>query len=515
MRQRADSIGHGEKESGARTCGRVCFFALRLWPFALLLLLAPVAAQTVRDVTITNRATYTYGAAEHGAASGTRFTGISTVVDLTDPRGRVRDCYGETLADYRGFSVGLFSPEPADPDGSEVREVVSLTGTEWPDVPGNSVPGGVQPNTANVNPFPLTDADQGTYCFLLDSAREQLQQNRAYVLVVNPPPGSDYMQRRIRIVAGARNGDQFTYTATALDAARINFADAGSGVTRITMVTKGAAPGQVYAVISLDIHVCRPQNIEISKTGDRAAAEPGDTVVYRVTVKNPGERPLHTVRVTDQLPVGFHLERRSVRGELDGERVPIRTTVRGRTVTFAAEGLALPPGGELSLIYATLVTPEALRGRGINVATVIAILTMAGNGPPASETVSAGPVRYRVRLLQGLLTDTGTIIGRVFVDRNFDGEQQAGEPGVPDAVILLDDGTRIVTDADGLFSVANVVSGYRTAVLDYLSIPGYRIAPNRRFRGRSSPSRMAHLEPGGLVRMNFGITPLPDGEGKQ
>ncbi len=107
----------------------------------------------------------------------------------------------------------------------------------------------------------------------------------------------------------------------------------------------------------------------------------------------------------------------------------------------------------------------------------------------------------------GILSDTGTIIGRVFVDKNFDGEQQANEPGVPNAVILMDDGNRITTDPNGLFSVANVVSGYRTGVLDLTSLPGYTLAPNLYFKERNSQSRLVHLQPSGMVRMNFAVTP--------
>jgi hypothetical protein len=95
----------------------------------------------------------------------------------------------------------------------------------------------------------------------------------------------------------------------------------------------------------------------------------------------------------------------------------------------------------------------------------------------------------------------------VFDDKNFDGEQQSGEPGLPNAVIFLEDGNRITTDPNGLFSVANVLPGYRTGVLDLSSVPGYTLAPNRHFSERNSQSRLVHLAPGGLVRMNFAVTP--------
>ncbi|MGB3695484.1 MAG: hypothetical protein WA999_22465, partial [Spirulinaceae cyanobacterium] len=107
----------------------------------------------------------------------------------------------------------------------------------------------------------------------------------------------------------------------------------------------------------------------------------------------------------------------------------------------------------------------------------------------------------------GILADCGTLIGRVFVDKNFDGEQQNNEPGVPNAVIMLEDGNRITTDADGLFSVASVHAGYHAGTLDFTSLPGYTIAPNIKFSERNSQSRLVRLAPGGMARMNFAVTP--------
>jgi len=72
-----------------------------------------------------------------------------------------------------------------------------------------------------------------------------------------------------------------------------------------------------------------------------------------------------------------------------------------------------------------------------------------------------------------------------------------------EAVVVLDDGTRVTTDANGLFSIRNVLPGYRTAALDLTASPGYALAPSRRFQERNSPTRLIHLAPGGMARVNF------------
>ncbi|MBP0020101.1 MAG: DUF11 domain-containing protein [Cyanobacteria bacterium SBLK] len=238
-------------------------------------------------------------------------------------------------------------------------------------------------------------------------------------------------------------------------------------------------------------------SLELIKTADRAAAEPGDTVVYRLSLNNTGTTTATDVVITDNLPLGLNFLSQSVQGAIFENGTTTSVSLSGvsndnRTLLFAYSSLA--PGQTLNVVYAALVTPDAVRGDGRNT---------------AQETRS-NLASFLVRIRDGILSDCGTIIGRVFVDKNFDGEQQPGEPGVPNAVIFMDDGNRITTDANGLFSLANVVSGNRTGTLDLSSLPGYTLAPNLYFIERNSQSRLVRLEPGGLVRMNFAVTPATE-----
>lgn len=231
------------------------------------------------------------------------------------------------------------------------------------------------------------------------------------------------------------------------------------------------------------------------KTGDRAAAEPGETVIYRLSLKNNGTATANNIVITDTLPVGLQYVSKALQGSLTTDRGATGVTLAppttsGRTVTFNYPSLA--PNQTLNIVYAATVTPDAIRGNGRN---------------QAQETRS-NIASHQLRIQPGILSDCGTLIGRVFVDKNFDGEQQSGEPGVPNAVIFMDDGNRITTDANGLFSLANVISGNRSGTLDLTSLPGYTLAPNQRFIERNSQSRLVRLEPGGLARMNFAVAPV-------
>lgn len=427
--------------------------------------------------------------------------------ELVDPNGQISGCGGEILADYQGLSVGLYDVNGNDPTASTPSGLTPLTTTELPNDPNNNIPEGVEPNIENSNPFFLTNEDDGQYSFLFDEAEGQLNQGRSYILVVDPGENSIYDQRQIKLTIGNRLERVVEYTATSLDGKPIS---AENGLTTITgqivLVEDAERIGLNLAVLNLNTNICDAQEILITKTGDRAAAEPGDIVLYRLAVQNLASTPLSNFQITDTLPPGFILEDETVIGEANSALIEIETVSNSdRVVTFTAN-TTLEQGQTLNLVYGVQISPDALRGSADNSAIVNAQRT------DNNLTVKDGPAIYSLQLESGIIQDSGTLIGRVFVDKNFDGEQQSGEPGIPNAVIYLEGGNRIITDADGLFSVSNILPGYHTGALDLTSIPEYRLAPNVRFIERNSTSRLVNLEPGGLVRMNFGVTPTATGK---
>ncbi len=469
---------------------------------------SPVAAQqTTNQIalpSINNQVTYTYtdGKNQYQGTSNQ----INTTSNLIDPLGRILGCSGTLLPDYTGFSVGVYEPIVNDPTGTELGKIVSLTRTELPDIPNNNIPGGRAPNAENSNPYFITNNPAGVYNFLLDPSRGQTDPGKTYIFVVNPPPNSIYKQRRIKIqiLASSNNGgltnNIIQYVATSLDGQPISLL----GETQIedTVVLVNNAETQALKLFAFEFstNLCQPNQVQIIKTGDRATAEPGDTVIYRLSVKNLADAALNNVVVTDTLPLGFNFLPKSVRGAIEDKPTTITAERNGNTVTFRSD-VTLASEKVLNIAYAAQLTPDAVRGTGRN--SAIANAQRADN----RFSVKDGPATHQLKIRPGIVSDCGTIIGRVFVDKNFDGEQQPGEPGIANAVIFLEDGNRITTDPNGLFSVANVLPGNHTGVLDLSSVPGYALAPNEKFRAQNSQSRLVRLEPGGLVRMNFAVTP--------
>lgn len=436
---------------------------------------------------------------------------------LVDPLGRITTCSGGQFSDYSGFSVGLYVPADGTGLSGEVAGIVSLTQTELPDIPGNSIPKGVTPNTQNSNPYFLTNGSDGAYSFLLDEQKGQLNTGSIYILVVKSPESSGLSERRIRLTIGARNGNTISYTATALDGLPLTGVTAsgetiqpgdttqtlvvGTSIDGELQVNDANAAGLSLAVLSIGTTMCDSQAIQITKTGDRASAEPGDTIIYRLAVKNLSEVSVNNLTITDTLPQGLVFRNGSAKAQIGETPVAVNATANGANITFQLPNVNLPTGQTVTIAYAVTLTPDAVRGSGVNSASVSA------KRVDNQTIVKDGPAIFRIRIRPGIVSDCGTIIGRVFEDKNFDGEQQKGEPGIPNAVIFMDDGNRITTDVNGLFSLSNVLAGRRSGVLDLTSIPDYDLAPNLRFKEHNSPSRLVRLSPSGMVRMNFAVTP--------
>jgi uncharacterized repeat protein (TIGR01451 family) len=479
---------------------------------SILSLFSPIVALAAPRPLIHNQAAYEYGDGSQRAP----FQGITSMLEtqpdrLIDPLGRILGCNGAVLPDYAGFTVGLYATNPTDPTGTELGALVPLTPTELPDTQNNGVPGGLAPNTTNDNPYALSNNVsqdlRGVYNFLFDPAQGQTQVGRSYILVVNPPANTIYQQRRVKIEIAESTGgignNIVRYLATSLDGQPISATGDTTVQDNIAFVTNAETIGLDLLALQFTLQMCQPDQMQIVKAADRSVTEPGSNAVYRLSVRNRGDASLQQIDISDILPLGFKFLPNSVRGEIDNQIVPVTAEVNGNTIRFRTTA-TIPPNRVLNIAYATQVTTDATRGTGRNSAVA------TGERSDNRFKLKDGPANHQMKVRPGLLSDCGVIIGRVFDDKNFDGEQQPHEPGMPNAVIFLDDGNRITTDAKGLFSVSNVLSGYRTGALDLTSIPGYTIAADQPLKtNRQNQSRLVKLAPGGLVRMNFAVTPSP------
>jgi uncharacterized repeat protein (TIGR01451 family) len=441
------------------------------------------SSSSIAQASINNQAQYKYdvvdGEITIEGATGTVVVNINGKDGLIDPIGAIVGCNGQVLPSYAGYSVIMFNTT----DRINPTSIVALDRTNPID--------GIEPNITNINPFPLNGSKDGRYNFLFNQSQTVV--GKSYILLVKIPENSTYGERRVLLDITGFDGTILSYTATSLDGKQLSSTE--SNVKKASINIADAA-----RIGLVGVGVCESQPAKIVKTADRATAEPGDTVVYRISLSNNSDKDIPNPIVEDTLPLGMFLRPDSIRASLGTTNINnVNLTQVGQKASFkfSAPGFSLPARKVVNLVYAVTLDADSLRGTGQNSAVL----------EDSAGQIIDGPATHLLTIRQGLIRDTGTIIGRVFVDKNFDGQQQPNEPGIPNAVIFLDDGNRITTDANGLFSVQAAVAGYRTGTLDLGSLPGYNLAPNLFFNERNSRSRLIKLAPGGIVRMNFGVTP--------
>jgi uncharacterized repeat protein (TIGR01451 family) len=406
-------------------------------------------------------------------------------------------CQGGPLTDYTNWSIGIYAADAA----GNPTSALSLTRTQLPVFPTVPLPAGVAPNNQDLNPFTVTNGNVGIYEFLLDTATGQTNAGSNFVLITNSPANSTLPKRHIKIALGATTGTSVAYTATALDNMAVNATSVAQSISGTFPIVRTSANGN-FAVFQLAVSECPTNAVGITKTANVAEAQVGDTVVYSIAVTNQSLSPIVAPTVTDILPIGFSFVGGSIRAGVANAAVPATATVTGSRLVMTTT-VSIPPASVLTFVYATVISPDALRGNAQNVAVV--------DGSIGASPVHGGPAAYTLRLDPGLLSDCGTIIGRVYDDTPLQGIDRRQQPGIPNAVVFFDDGVRVTTDKNGLYHYPGCAHpGWRTAALDLKSVKGYTLAPNIYIAAKNGQSQWAHLEPSGLVKINFAVVPAQD-----
>lgn len=193
----------------------------------------------------------------------------------------------------------------------------------------------------------------------------------------------------------------------------------------------------------------------LDKTTSTTEASPGDFIQYDVQLTNRGTAAAGAVAIVDRLPVGLRYKAGSAHGVSFKLAEPL-VSGNGRTLTFTVPALAV--AASLQVTYVVEVTPGAPIGEAINHATATGAAGLASNDASAS-----------VRLKPLLNTDALTLLGRVTEgDCHLPDSHRKGVPGIR---LILEDGTYIVTDRDGMYHIEGVRAGTHVVQLDTRSIP--------------------------------------------
>jgi len=240
-------------------------------------------------------------------------------------------------------------------------------------------------------------------------------------------------------------------------------------------------------MLSRDFELERNIALKVTKSADVSQVETGEYVVYTITVQNLLSSEVSGVRVRDYLPLGMSVLRRS-------------TTLNG--TSFADPGGydpavwelgTLGPRESFTLRFKAAIGHNAPKGEAVNRA-ITSAKTPYGD-------VEVGPAEATVKVTKGIFRDGALVFGSVWLDLNSNGIRDGDEPGLPGAVVLLEDGTSVTTDGSGAYSLPSVRPGVHVLRLRRDTIPdGFKLLTDDR-----TPIRVMER---GTHRRDFALVPV-------
>lgn len=393
------------------------------------------------------------------------------------------------LADPAGTVYNAVTREPVAGAVVTFTRQSCSSGAATPITAGEIFGGSSGAYTLNANgSVSMTTGADGSYQFFLQSP--PVTSMCTYSLGVVPPAGIGYVypSQLIPVTAGTFSGcGQIAPNATPPKGAdpTTHYFSVSAGFN-----ASGAACDIVHNHIPLD-----PGNVlglVLRKDGSKRQVEFGDFIDYALTVTNKTGFPVTGVRFSDSLPPGFAYVANSA-----------------RLNTAAAGNPAGGAGPQLVFDYPTLTL-------GIDQAAVVRYRVRIGVGAPTNgDAVNraraySGPLQsnlanWTVRVTGGVFSDDAFLFGKVYMDCKADGRQEgADEIGVPGVRLFMEDGTNVVTDVEGKWSLYGLKPLTHVLRLDQTTLPpGARLELlDNRNAGRPE-SRFVDLKKGEFHKANF------------
>ena len=355
-------------------------------------------------------------------------------------------------------------------------------------------------------------AANGFYKFDLNFSDPSCPAGGAYFIKVTPP-GSGYAATPSRIIPpnGAAT-DPFSVPAcpgSAADAVPgtaeycevsasaspppLSAAPGTAGTTYHLYLTlsNGFVPGQSQ-IFNNHIPVDPVLNgaVAITKTSSLLNVTKGQLVPYTITVSNLLGAPLYDIGIVDSPPAGFKYVKGSAR--LDGEAREPR--ISGRELVW--NGLDLQVNAKHTLQLLLVVGAGVSEGEYVNRAQVIDSAT----GGSVSGEASAS-----VRIIPDPTLDCTDVIGKVFDDRNLNGQQDPGEEGLAGVSVVTVRGLIATTDKQGRYHITCAMVPDPDRGSNFILKLDDRTLPTG-FRLTTENPRVERATRGKMLKVNFGAT---------
>jgi len=412
-----------------------------------------------------------------GLVNTASFTADNMLPVRSSPATVVIDPFGFVFAGRAGRSAPIA--------GARVEVLQDQGGENLLRLPPDT---GFTPNERNENPF--SSDGQGRFSFTF-SADEMGGANATanYFLRVT---AQGYVSRLMQLGLRPTQPGLFTLTIHALDNQPLAIAGGFDLVREDVRIDD-------LATLALNVPMFETGGLQIVKSADRARAEIGDTITYRIEVHNPTAASVNDATVEDHLPPSFnYAEGTALIGFGSGSDQTIEPEVQGNVLRFHLG--EIPHGATAHVLYRVRVGANAHEGEQENLAS-------ASGAFASGERVTTAPASAVVFVSNGVFSTRQVLIGRVFVDRNGDGQFDQSDRPMPGVRLYLSNGQSVITDSAGLYSFPSLGDGPQVISLDPVTVPaGYALSDGGRKSGKSW-TRLLRTPIGGgaLLRQNFAL----------
>jgi uncharacterized repeat protein (TIGR01451 family) len=258
----------------------------------------------------------------------------------------------------------------------------------------------------------------------------------------------------------------------------------------------------LIADIPFDPMVTTDNILVLEKTVGSTHVGVGDFATYSLRIENHANSSLYALKIEDRLPYGF----RYVNGStlLDGKQVNDPLGAPGPNLTFIdlpfVEGAAKGMLDQKShtLTYKLRISAGAIDSDGINTAKAI-------GRTETSYYIHSKESRATLKVSQtGILSDNGIIFGKIYVDADCSNIQSKGEWPIGGVKLYLEDGTWVITDGNGQYSLYGIKPGNHVVKVDPISLPeGIILKPLDNRHMADADSRLVDMKRGGYHRADF------------
>ena len=314
----------------------------------------------------------------------------------------------------------------------------------------------------------------------------------SYSISVNPPTGSNFSFPSQLIPA--RTG---SYSNCGQVISSPETPQQGASTAYYLSVTSGFRDGKDACDVTnnhIPLDPALTTGLVLRKEGSKQQVDLGDFLDYALTLSNKSAVTLSDVEVNDTLPPGFAFVAGSAR--LDGNRMADPQGGAGPALQWRLAEKALLPELTRKLQYRVRV------GVGTPVSQAATNRATAKAGVLQSNTAA-----WTVRVNGGVFSDEAFAFGKVYMecrkDRQQDGLDEVGVPGIR---LFLEDGTNVITDSEGKWSLYGLKAITHVLRVDESTLPVGATLLGVDHRNADNPaSRFVDLKKGEFHKANFAI----------